>query len=74
MNVSGNDNGPRDGATPYRRRQAAHATKPEEIYRALMVEDIAATVWMALQLGVPDVIPAEDVAKLHDRYTNVYGQ
>jgi hypothetical protein len=29
---------------------------------------------MALQLGVPDVIPAEDVAKLHDRYTNVYGQ
>lgn len=41
---------------------------------AVMVEDIAATVFMALQLGQPDEIPAEDVAKLHDRYMNVYGQ
>ena len=41
---------------------------------AVMVEDVARTVWYALQLGTPDVIPAEDVAKLHDRYTNVYGQ
>lgn len=41
---------------------------------AVMVEDVARTVWYALQLGVPEVIPAEDVAKLHDRYTNVYGQ
>jgi L-ribulose-5-phosphate 4-epimerase len=39
-----------------------------------MVEDVARTVWYALQLGTPDVIPAEDVAKLHQRYTNVYGQ
>jgi L-ribulose-5-phosphate 4-epimerase len=41
---------------------------------AVMVEDVARTVWYALALGTPDVIPAEDVAKLHDRYTNVYGQ
>ncbi len=41
---------------------------------AIMTEDVAATVWMAMQIGVPDVIPAEDVAKLHDRYMNVYGQ
>ena len=41
---------------------------------AVMTEDVARTVWYALQLGTPDVIPAEDVAKLHDRYTNVYGQ
>jgi L-ribulose-5-phosphate 4-epimerase len=41
---------------------------------AVMVEDVARTVWYALQLGTPDVIPAEEVAKLHDRYTNVYGQ
>ena len=41
---------------------------------AVMVEDVARTVWYALQLGTPDVIPAEDVAKLHDRYMNVYGQ
>jgi len=41
---------------------------------AVMVEDVARTVWYALQLGVPDEIPAEDVAKLHDRYMHVYGQ
>lgn len=41
---------------------------------AVMTEDVAAAVWLALQIGTPDEIPAEDVAKLHDRYTNVYGQ
>jgi L-ribulose-5-phosphate 4-epimerase len=41
---------------------------------AVMTEDVARTVWYALQLGTPDEIPAEDVAKLHHRYTNVYGQ
>jgi L-ribulose-5-phosphate 4-epimerase len=41
---------------------------------AVMTEDAAATVWMALQLGTPDAIAPEDVKKLHDRYTNVYGQ
>jgi len=41
---------------------------------AVMVEDVARTVWLALQLGQPDEIPPEDVAKLHHRYTHVYGQ
>lgn len=41
---------------------------------AVMTEDVASTVWMALQLGTPDEIPQEDVDKLHHRYTNVYGQ
>jgi L-ribulose-5-phosphate 4-epimerase len=41
---------------------------------AVMTEDSAATVWMAMQIGIPDVIPQEDVDKLHHRYTNVYGQ
>lgn len=41
---------------------------------AVMVEDIARTTWLALQLGRPDEIAAEDVAKLHQRYTHVYGQ
>ena len=41
---------------------------------AVMVEDVAATVWLALQLGQPDEIPAHLVAKLNDRYQNVYGQ
>ncbi len=41
---------------------------------AVMTEDNAAAVWLALQLGTPDEIPSADVAKLHDRYKNVYGQ
>lgn len=41
---------------------------------AVMVEDIARTVWLAKQLGQPDEIPADMVAKLHDRYINEYGQ
>ena len=41
---------------------------------AVMTEDNARTVWLAFQLGTPDEIPPEDVAKLHHRYTNVYGQ
>jgi L-ribulose-5-phosphate 4-epimerase len=41
---------------------------------AVMTEDNARTVWLALQIGNPDEIPAEDVARLHHRYTHVYGQ
>ena len=41
---------------------------------AVMVEDIAATVFAALQLGTPDVLPDEAVERLHRRYTTVYGQ
>lgn len=41
---------------------------------AVMVEDIARTVWIALQLGQPEEIPAEAVEKLHYRYTHAYGQ
>jgi L-ribulose-5-phosphate 4-epimerase len=41
---------------------------------AIMVEDVAHIVWLALQLGQPDEISAEDVMKLHHRYTHVYGQ
>jgi L-ribulose-5-phosphate 4-epimerase len=41
---------------------------------AVMVEDIAATVWAALQIGTPDVLPDDAVERLHRRYTSVYGQ
>ena len=41
---------------------------------AVMVEDIAATVWLALQIGTPDALPDDDVEQLHRRYTTVYGQ
>jgi L-ribulose-5-phosphate 4-epimerase len=41
---------------------------------AVMVEDIARTTWLALQIGIPEEISREDVIKLHHRYTHVYGQ
>jgi L-ribulose-5-phosphate 4-epimerase len=50
------------------------ATAQAAVKAAVMVEDVARTVWIALQMGLPDEIPADDVAKLHHRYTHVYGQ
>ncbi len=41
---------------------------------AVMTEDVAKTVWLALQIGDPQELAPEDVGKLHDRYTHVYGQ
>lgn len=41
---------------------------------AVMVEDIAATVWAALQIGQPEILPPDVVERLHHRYTTVYGQ
>lgn len=46
----------------------------EAVKAAVMVEDIARTMWLALQIGEPEEIPAEMVARLHHRYRNVYGQ
>lgn len=41
---------------------------------AVMTEDVAATVFLALQLGEPDRLPDDVVARLHQRYTTEYGQ
>ena len=41
---------------------------------AVMTEDNAKTVWLAMQIGTPDEISKEAVEKLHHRYTHVYGQ
>ena len=41
---------------------------------AVMTEDIARTVFYALQLGQPDELSPEEVAANHDRYMNRYGQ
>ncbi len=41
---------------------------------AVMTEDVAKAVWLAMQIGDLDLIAEDDVAKLHDRYSNVYGQ
>jgi L-ribulose-5-phosphate 4-epimerase len=50
------------------------STARNAVKAAVMVEDVACTVWRALQLGQPDEIAPADVAKLHDRYMHVYGQ
>ena len=41
---------------------------------AAMTEEVAHTMWAARQLGEIIPISDEDIAKLNDRYTNVYGQ
>jgi L-ribulose-5-phosphate 4-epimerase len=41
---------------------------------AVMVEDVAKTVWLAKQLGEPCEISQADLEKLNQRYMNVYGQ
>jgi L-ribulose-5-phosphate 4-epimerase len=41
---------------------------------AVMVEDVAATVWAALQIGTPDILDDDAVERLHRRYRTVYGQ
>jgi L-ribulose-5-phosphate 4-epimerase len=50
------------------------ASGEQAVKAAVMVEDIAATVWIAMTMGQPQEIPAEMVEKLHYRYTHVYGQ
>jgi L-ribulose-5-phosphate 4-epimerase len=50
------------------------ATAEAAVKAAVMVEDNAAIVWLAQQMGEPIPIPAEAIAQLHARYTHVYGQ
>jgi L-ribulose-5-phosphate 4-epimerase len=49
-------------------------TPEAAVKTAVMVEDVARTVFYALQLGKPDEIPAEEVARAHRRYLDEYGQ
>jgi L-ribulose-5-phosphate 4-epimerase len=49
-------------------------TPEEAVKAAVTVEDVARTVFYALQLGQPDEIPAEEVARAHRRYVEEYGQ
>jgi L-ribulose-5-phosphate 4-epimerase len=41
---------------------------------AVMTEDVARTVYYALQLGQPDEIPPDEVARGYERYVSQYGQ
>lgn len=49
-------------------------TAEAAVKAAVTVEDVARTVYHALQLGTPDQIPAEEVARAHRRYLEEYGQ
>ena len=40
---------------------------------AVMVEDVAKTVWLGLQVGPLEPLPAEEIAANFDRYQNRYG-
>lgn len=53
---------------------ATGATAEKAVQAAVMTEDNAAIVWAALQIGTPLPIAEADIAKLHHRYTHVYGQ
>jgi L-ribulose-5-phosphate 4-epimerase len=49
-------------------------TPEAAVKAAVMIEDVARTVFYALQLGQPDEIPAEEIARAHQRYLEEYGQ
>lgn len=49
-------------------------TPEKAVKAAVMCEDVARTVFLAHQLGEPIPIAPDDIAKLHYRYKNVYGQ
>ena len=46
----------------------------DAVKTAVMLEDVARTMHVARQLGPTVPISNEDVAALHDRYQNIYGQ
>jgi len=49
-------------------------TATAAVKAAVMVEDVAKAVWLALQIGEVMPIDSESIEKLHNRYTHVYGQ
>ncbi len=53
---------------------AVGPTPSAAIKAAVMCEDVARTVFLAHQLGDPIAISPESIAKLHHRYSTVYGQ
>jgi L-ribulose-5-phosphate 4-epimerase len=49
------------------------ATVTKALKAAVMVEDIAHTVWLAMQIGQVEELPPEEIAANYDRYQNRYG-
>jgi L-ribulose-5-phosphate 4-epimerase len=50
------------------------ATPQDALKAAVMVEDVAKTVFLAFQLGRPQEIPPQEAAKWYERYHSRYGQ
>lgn len=50
------------------------ATPRAALKAAVMTEDVAKTVHLAMQIGQPREIPPEEAEKWYDRYHNRYGQ
>ena len=50
------------------------ASPTAAVKAAVMTEDVAKTVWLAMQIGQVEEISPDDVESLHHRYTHVYGQ
>lgn len=48
-------------------------TVQKALKAAVMVEDVAKTVWLAMQIGQVQELPAEEIAANYDRYQNRYG-
>ena len=46
----------------------------DAVKAAVLCEDVARSTHLARQLGPLQLIPADDVTRLFDRYQNVYGQ
>ncbi len=49
-------------------------TPEHAVKAAVMAEDVARTVFYALQIGKLEEIPTEEVARAHKRYLEMYGQ
>jgi L-ribulose-5-phosphate 4-epimerase len=49
-------------------------TAKEAVKAAVMCEDVARSVHLAMQLGRPDPIAPADIDALYDRYQHAYGQ
>ncbi len=50
------------------------ATPAKALKAAVMVEDVAKTLWLARALGKVESLPADEVAKWWTRYHTTYGQ
>ena len=48
-------------------------TVQKALKAAVMVEDVARTVWLAMQIGEVTPLPPEEIAANFDRYQNRYG-